>query len=146
MDKQKAKEMFMQTFSCSQSTACAFCKECGMTEDQLKKAAIAFGGGFVHNHSLCGALTGAGLVAGIVTGGTEPSSKLVFAEAFQKVVEEFKAKHGSIICSELLADKQMLHDTADLSFATEAEYAARPCLALVLTAVDLADKFIKENK
>ena len=84
MDKQLAKQMFLQGYSCSQAVACAFAQECGMTVDQLKKAAIAFGGGFVHQHSLCGALTGGALVAGIVKGGTEPNSKMHFA--FERLV------------------------------------------------------------
>ena len=32
MNKQKAKELFMQNYSCSQSAACAFAKECGLAK------------------------------------------------------------------------------------------------------------------
>jgi len=145
MDKMLAKQMFMQGYSCSQAVACAFAQECDMTVDQLKKAAIAFGGGFVHQHSLCGALTGGALVAGIIKGGTQPNSKMDFAVKFEWVVDDFCKKHGSIMCSELANDKQKLFEQADLSVATEEEYKARPCLALVMSAIDMVADYIKNN-
>lgn len=145
MNKHRAKELFMQGYSCAQAVACAFADECGLTEEQLKKASIAFGGGFIKKHSLCGALTGAALVAGLVSGGVAPSSKNDFAAAFKAVSDEFEAKHGSIICGELLADKQKLAAMADLSVATEEEYADRPCLALVMSAVDMTCEFLKSQ-
>ena len=144
MNKQLAKQMFMQGYSCSQSVACAFAEECNMTVDQLKKVAIAFGGGFVHQHSLCGALTGGALVAGIIKGGVEPNSKMDFAVKFEWVVDDFVKKHGSLFCSELVADKSKLFEKADFSVATEEEYKARPCLALVMSVVDMVADYISK--
>ncbi len=146
MNKQKAKELFMQNYSCSQSAACAFAKECGLSEDQLKKAAIAFGRGFVHNESICGALTGVAIAAGLIAGGAEPSAKMEFANKFDAVVKAFKQKFGSINCADLVYDKEKLAAFRDLSLATEEEYNARPCLVLVFAAVDFAEKFLAENK
>lgn len=144
MDKQLAKQMFLQGYSCSQAVACAFAEECGMTVDQLKKAAIAFGGGFVHQHSLCGALTGGALVAGIVKGGTEPNSKMHFAQTFEWVVDDFVKKHGSLFCSDLAEDKAKLFEKADLTVATEQEYKDRPCLSLVVSVIDMVADYISK--
>ena len=144
MNKQLAKQMFMQGYSCSQAVACAFAEECGMTVDQLKKAAIAFGGGFVHQHSLCGALTGGALVAGIIKGGTEPNSKMHFAQTFEWVVDDFVKKHGSLFCSDLAQDKAKLFEKADLTVATEQEYKDRPCLSLVMSVIDMVADYIKK--
>ena len=146
MNKQRAKELFMQNYSCSQSAVCAFAAESGLTEEQLKKAAIAFGRGFLHTESICGALTGVAIAAGLIAGGVEPMSKMEFAEKFTAVAEAFKEKFGSVNCADLVYDKEKLAKFRDLSIATEEEYNARPCLVLVLAAVDFAEKFLTENK
>ena len=67
-----------------------------------------------------------------------------FAVKFEWVVDDFVKKHGSLFCSELVADKSKLFEKADFSVATEEEYKARPCLALVMSVVDMVADYISK--
>lgn len=146
MNKQLAAKLFLQGYSCSQAVASAFADECGVSVEFMQKAAIAFGGGFVKTHTLCGALSGAALVAGMLTGQTDADAKNRFAAEFKSVIKEFIDKHGSMTCADMINDKDMLLATADFTYATKEQYEARPCLSLVLSACDLTEKFVSRLK
>ena len=100
----------------------------------------------MHNESICGALTGVAIAAGLIAGGAEPSSKVEFADKFGSAVKAFKEKFGSINCADLVYDKEKLASFRDYNLASEEEYNARPCLTLVFGAIDFAQEFLTENK
>lgn len=145
MDKNLAVNMFLKGYSCSQAVAAAFAEDCGVSVEHMTKAAIAFGGGFVKTHaSLCGALSGAAMAAGILVGETDADAKNRFAAEFRtQVVEPFVRKHGSMACGDMVNDKKMLMECADFSAATKEQFEARPCLSLVLSACELTENFVK---
>ena len=62
----------------------------------------------------------------------------------QAVAKKFEETYGSMICKNLLDEKNFLQKR-DLSFATQEEYAARPCLVLVSGAIDLCKEFALNN-
>ena len=145
MDKNLAVNMFLKGYSCSQAVAAAFAEDCGVSAKQMTNAALAFGGGFVKTHaSLCGALSGAAMAAGILVGETDADAKNRFAAEFRRqVVEPFARKHGSMACGDMVNDKKMLMECADFSAATKEQFEARPCLSLVLSACELTENFVK---
>ena len=145
MDKNLAVNMFLKGYSCSQAVAAAFAEDCGVSAEHMTKAAIAFGGGVVKTHaSLCGALSGAAMAAGILVGETDADAKNRFAAEFRtQVVEPFARKHGSMACGDMVNDKKMLMECADFSAATKEQFEARPCLSLVLSACELTENFVK---
>ena len=108
MDKLLAKKLFLEGYNCAQAVAAAFADDCGLEADVMKKAAIAFGGGFAHTHQLCGALTGAAIAAGLLVAGTHANAKIEFYEKMQAVAKKFEETYGSMICKNLLDEKNFL--------------------------------------
>ena len=59
---QIAKENFESGMNCSQSVVLAFKDEMGLSEEQLKKLSIGFGGGIARQRQVCGAVCGMTMV------------------------------------------------------------------------------------
>ena len=96
-------------YNCSQSVIGAFCEDNGLELDTALKLASGFGGGATKYKGMCGALTGAIMVIGLKCGnyikGDLEAKKFCYAKT-QEFIEKFKAKSGSIICSEVLGVKK----------------------------------------
>jgi C_GCAxxG_C_C family probable redox protein len=106
MDKiQKAIECFEEGFSCSQAVLSAFCEPLGLDRESALKISQSFGGGMAHMGETCGAVTGAFMVIGLKHGRTraddDPAKEKTY-EIVHEFVQKFLAKHGSIVCKELL--------------------------------------------
>jgi len=102
---EEAKGIFLSGYSCSQAVLNAFAKENGMTKKAALKLADAFGGGMGGMGKTCGAVTAAFMVIGLKYGRTKPK-ELAKKKKTRRLItlfsEKFKAKHGSLECSELL--------------------------------------------
>jgi C_GCAxxG_C_C family probable redox protein len=101
----KAVEKFDQGFSCSQAVLFARCEEFGMDPETALRVAGAFGGGMGHIGEACGAVTGALMLLGLKYGKVRAEDAEAKERTYAKVREytdAFKAKRGSIKCSELL--------------------------------------------
>ena len=59
-----AKNIFQSGRNCAQSVALAFKDELGLTEEQISKLIIGFGGGFGRQRLVCGAVSGMVMVLG----------------------------------------------------------------------------------
>jgi C_GCAxxG_C_C family probable redox protein len=100
-----ARATFRQGFNCSQAVLSAFGEEFGLDQVMARRVAAAFGGGMGHMGETCGAVTGAFMVIGLKYGMTVADGSQSHREAFSRVrdfVEQFKARHGSIVCRDLL--------------------------------------------
>ena len=139
-----ARKLFNEGYSCSQAVAGAFAEKCQMSLKSMLKISIAFGGGFLHSRDLCGALSGAGIVLGILFGDTDPDGKIKFRNRFEGIVKAFSQLNGSTNCRVLLdslqANISKISTTCDL---TENEREKRPCLKYVLDCVTLIEEFQK---
>jgi C_GCAxxG_C_C family probable redox protein len=100
----KADSYFSDGFACSQAVLLAFSDELGLQKSATTRIAEAFGGGMALGET-CGAVTGALMALGLQYGREEPGD----AEAKQKtrrlaceLMDTFKARHGTLICRELL--------------------------------------------
>ncbi|HHH72528.1 MAG TPA: C_GCAxxG_C_C family protein [Sulfuricurvum sp.] len=147
MDKKaKAVESFAQGHLCSQSILAAFCDELGLERETALKLSQGFGGGFARSGETCGAVTGALMVLGLKYGTAQKGETQEKAATYAKVnafLEQFKARHGSITCRELLCcdiSTQEGHDQAqnDGHFATV-------CPKLVTNAVEILESLIEER-
>jgi C_GCAxxG_C_C family probable redox protein len=90
--------------SCSQAILATFgpyMGEKGVDVETCMKLASAFGGGINMTGNVCGALTGALMAIGLEFGDTNPMNPKV-AEVSTRLLEEFKALHGSILCQDLI--------------------------------------------
>ena len=88
----KALELKKSGYNCAQAVTAAFADLTELTEEQLKQISAGFGAGMGNMEATCGALVGAGIIAGLKTQGTG-STKLT-----KLMVEQFNAKCGATQC------------------------------------------------
>ena len=144
--KEKALNYFSQKLHCSQSVIAAFAEECGITEEQALKLGSCFGGG-MRKGEVCGAVTGALMVLGLLYGqknagdadGRQTSNKVN-----DLMMDRFKEKCGSYICNDLLGcditTKEGQQHCMDNNLFTEF------CPKMVATAVEIVEKIIEETE
>lgn len=152
--KEKAMELFKQGYNCSQSVVLAYADVLGLDWDQAAKYSASFGGGLGRLRHVCGTVSGMSIVAGILTGSSDPkdvNKKKENYEVVQKLAEEFEKRNGSIICRELLGlDRGKPSVGAGyLSGAapeprTEEYYRKRPCVSLVGEACEILENTLHE--
>lgn len=91
--------------NCCQSVFLTFCKEFGLDSKLGLMLSGGLGAGFSRRGEVCGAVSGAILALGLHEGfydPAEPESKTIFVKKVRAFMDEFEAKHGTIICRELL--------------------------------------------
>lgn len=138
---EKALALFHQGYNCSQAVAGAFAQELGMSEEQVFKLSVGFGGGMGRMREVCGAFSGMVLVLSALYGSADPARKTEIYTEVQALAARYKAENGghSIICRELLGLDRPEGDP-HASPRTEAYYKKRPCAELCRIAADeLAD-------
>ncbi len=140
-----AEDNFKKGYNCAQSVCLAFVKETGLSEDVILKLSSSFGGGMGRMREVCGAVSAMFIIAGILKGYNAPNddeAKTAHYKLIQTLAEEFKARHNSIICRELLGLEKA--DGEDFSFVpskrTEKYYSERPCENFVRTAAEIISK------
>lgn len=101
----QALAMFKKRFNCSQSVLSVYAEETGLDRETTLKLACGFGGGIAGMGETCGAVTGALMAIGLKFGATLPGdspAKLQTFELIGRFAEEFKTRHGSLLCKDLL--------------------------------------------
>lgn len=83
--------------NCAQAVAAVLCDQTELSEEQIKAVTAGFCGGMGTAEGTCGALVGAGAVAGLKTGG---AATIRFTRA---ILSEFKASCGAVVCRDLKA-------------------------------------------
>lgn len=99
-----AAELHSRGCNCAQSVLCAFAKEIGKDEATLMQLSEGFGLGCGGMDSMCGALSGAIMVAGAITadGNIEaPKTKKNTYALSKQLCDAFKQECGSLVCREL---------------------------------------------
>jgi len=140
---ENARATFRKGFNCSQAVLSSFGEEFGLDPIMAYKVAAAFGGGMGHMGETCGAVTGAFMVIGLKYGLTVADGSQSHKKAFSAVqdfVEQFKSRHGSIVCRDLLG-----FDISDRNAFREAMKQGIPqkiCPKLVQDAADIVETLI----
>ena len=101
----RAQELFLQKYNCAQAVACAFCDKAGLDQDAMARASSSFGGGMGGLGEVCGAMSGALLVLGLVRGYADPEdpeAKKAHYERVKAFGERFREAGGALRCKELL--------------------------------------------
>ncbi len=144
---EKAKELFLQGYNCSQSVAGAFADLSGIDFDTLMKLALPFGAGVGRMREVCGAFSGMLFAVGFVYGDSEHDARIK-ADVYRKVqqlAESFKTERGSLICREILGLKPNEGTEPDkISERTADFYKKRPCADACATAATVLEQFISE--
>ena len=106
------------------------------------------GGGVGRMREVCGAVSGAAMLAGMVYGATDGEdreAKKKTYEVVQEIAAEFKKENPSIVCRELLGlSKADENPTPEAR--TEQYYKKRPCVQLVADAAAAAEKILFANE
>ncbi len=138
--------LFMQGYTCSQSLFAAFADIFGFDRETALRTAAGLGGGIGRMREVCGVVTAASLVIGLMYGATDGSDKNSKAFTYEKVrefAERFRKEKGTISCRELLG-----LDKAEESHIPEERtaeyYAVRPCPEITRTAALILEDMVAE--
>lgn len=148
MDKaQKAKELFLSGYNCSQSVFGTFCEDFGINFDTAMMISSGFGGGIGRLREVCGAFSGIVMVLSLKYGYKNADDRQKKKELYthiQNLAKKFKQDNKSIICKELLG--LVADSSPNPSQRTTAYYRKRPCPELVAYAAKILDEYLKQNQ
>ena len=134
---------FREGFSSSKAVISSFSKDLGLDKETARKISCGFGAGMAQTGNICGAVTGAimviGLKCGKAAGGDDAAKERTYA-LVQEFITKFRAKNGSINCTELLGYD--LSDTHAYAAARDSGLFLSKCPALVRDAADILEKIL----
>ncbi len=145
---EKAKQLFLQGYACSQAVALAFADVMEMDEGDVAKIALPFGGGFGRLRLTCGAVSGMAFVYGktCVSAENTPENKANTYAVTRELCQKFQEQCGSLICGELLNAMNVPVEVGGTPEArTEEYYKKRSCADIVYTATEILENFLEEK-
>ncbi len=149
-EKDRALELFMEGFNCSQSVFTAFAHRFGIDEDTAKRISAGLGGGVGRQREVCGAVSGAVMVLGSVraaVSGDDSESKKENYELVREFCDRFRERHGdTIICREMLKIAAEKKETAKPDDRNAEYYAKRPCAKAVYDAAEILEEMIEKHE
>lgn len=140
-------QLFAEGLNCSQSVFVAFSDVTGMDKELAMKLASSFGGGMGRMREVCGTCSAMFMIAGILYGlgeGFTYEEKAEHYKRIQLLTSQFKEKHNTILCRELLKGLKVT-STPEPEKRTEQYYKVRPCVKFVRSAAEILDRYIAEN-
>ena len=146
-----ARGYFLAGYGCAQSVLLAFRDLTGLDERASARLGSSFGGGMGRLREVCGGLTGAFAVLGLVCGYDDPADKEGKSRHYADVRElarRFAERSGgnTIICRELLTGAGLSGESGGEAEArTPAYYAKRPCPTLVALAAEILAEMLCEK-
>ena len=143
---EKARQLFLQGYNCAQAVVCAFDDLTGLDRDTAARLASSFGGGMGRMREVCGTVSSALLVLGLVCGYADPASpeaKKAHYARVRELARRFREQNGSIICRELLSGVETTPG-GDPEPRTAEYYARRPCPRLAAQAAGILEEMLKE--
>ncbi len=144
--KETALALFNSGFLCSQSVFAAYAKDCKISEEQALKTGACFGTG-MRKGEVCGALTGALMVLGMLYGQsdkTRPKDREAANTVTDKMMERFASLCGSCRCNELLGADISTPEGA--AAAKAAKLFTEFCPKMVEKAVEILEGIIAEQQ
>ena len=139
---EKAANNFREGYNCAQSVLLAFADKVGLKDEEALRLASSFGGGMGRLREVCGAVSAMFMIAGFLKGYTEPNNDIVKANHYkliQDLATEFKSKHGTIICRELLGLDGTEFSPIP-SARTDEYYKERPCEEFIKCAAEIVEE------
>ena len=141
----KATEYFCHNFNCSQAVFTTFATERGFDEKLALKLATNFGGGG-RKGEMCGAVSGALMVLGLIAGHNDENDLDSKAKAYalsEEFMNRFIEANGTVVCRELLGYD--LSKTEDMAAIKEKGLFKTTCPELIRCAADILDIMITEH-
>ncbi len=146
-EKERARELFLEGYNCSQSVFCAFCHRFGLDEETAKKISAGLGGGVGRMREVCGAVSASAMVLGSIcaaTDGKDSEAKQKNYDLVREFSEKFTLLHSSIICRDLIKLPVKMEGTAKPDDRTAEYYKKRPCLKIVEDAAEILTEMIEK--
>jgi C_GCAxxG_C_C family probable redox protein len=140
---EEAMACFRNGFTCSSAVFSTFSKELGLDSEAAKKIACGFGGGISRTGNICGAVSGAIMVIGLKYGKAQQgddSATVKTRALVREFMHEFRKRHGSVNCTELLGYN--LDDPDEYSQASENRLFITKCPDLVGDTVAILEKIL----
>ena len=145
-----AEELFYKGYNCAQAVFCAFCDVTGLDTDTAARLSSSFGGGLGRLREVCGTVSAASMVLGIVFGYSVPGdmdAKNAHYRLVREFASTFRERHGSIVCAQILSGAGIDAGAGgDSSERTAEFYKKRPCAKLVRDAAEIVETMILEKK
>lgn len=144
---ERARELFLEGYNCSQSIAGAFCDELGLDFERAVTLSAGFGGGMGRLREVCGSFSGITLVLSAVCGykETDDTKKKALYEKVQTLGKEFKKRNGSLVCRDILSLQANEKTDPTPEKRTEQYYASRPCATVVYNAAAVLEEFLSSQ-
>lgn len=146
LNEQIARKNFTSGYNCAQSVFLTYAKKYGFDNETALKISSSFGGGMGRMREVCGAISAMFMIAGLEFGYVENNNDIAKAGHYtriQNLANEFKKKHGTIICRELLGVD--IDDNPIPSKRTSQYYEDRPCEQVIADVCNIIDEFIIKN-
>ena len=95
-----------------------------------------------HQGHVCGAVTGALMVIGLARGSTDPKDKEIVYRLGQEFMQKFEARHGSILCRELIDYDMRVPE--EYQAARDTKVFATLCPKFVQSAAEIISEILSE--
>ena len=144
---QLARQNFINGMNCAQSVFCAFDDVHGFDADTAYRISSSFGGGIGRLREVCGALSGALMVMGMLEGGypvSDGEAKAAHYKMIQEFAEKFRQEVGSIKCWQILGLPEGPSEPVP-EYHTPEYLERRPCPRCVETAARILDEFLEAH-
>ena len=145
---EKAKAYFEEGYACSQAVALAFSDLVSVREEELIKLSLPFGGGMGRLRLTCGAVSGMGIILGLIFAEAEntPENKKNVYAITQELCGKFKEENKSLICGELLEGVKIpVEIGGEAEARTQEYYKKRPCAELVYSAAEILEEYLRSK-
>ncbi len=144
---EKAKELFVAGYTCSQAVLMAFAEDIGLEESLAAKISCGFGGGMGGLRNICGAVTGIFMAANMLYGfetPNDPDHKTRHYATIRELAAAFTNEYDTFICKDLLSSLPgKLSENPSLR--DDEYYKVRPCALYVEKAVAILENYMENN-
>lgn len=140
----RAIEYFNNNFNCSQGVFSAYATELGLDEKLCLKLGTNFGGG-ARKGEMCGAVSGALMVLGLLYGHCEGDDRESKSKAYsiaEDYMNRFIKKNGSVVCKDLLGYNLSVPE--DKAKIMEKDLFHITCPKMIRCAAEILDEVIAE--
>jgi len=144
---EEAYASFISGFSCSQAVLASFSEELGMDKETAYRISCGFGAGIARSGNICGAVSAALMVIGLMYGKATPEDDAAREKTYalvQEFLKSYTALHGSVMCPDLLGYD--MRDPVQFAKAKKANVAARLCPGLTKDAVIVLEKVLARHR
>lgn len=135
---------FASGYSCAEAVASVFAARFNLPEDALRRASLGFSGGLGGCGEACGAVCSAVMAIGMLHAPDDPLDRPAKHPVYalvRRFLAAFEARHGSILCAELI--ERTINSPAKAQEAHAEGLFARVCPPLVASAEEIAMRIVE---